>query len=155
MSYLNSIMDALMEVHIFEMAYQRKVIVNKVRDLSLHIAEHVNKIALWSDNSARKHWEKEIHAALANISKLRYDGTKRLKSDEYFNLLYIEPFERSDLIQSVSKEGIRNGMFDLKWKESDFDKIDKKIKTVYTELSKQISDNKYIHISYNLENAGI
>lgn len=148
-------MDALMEVHIFEMAFQRKVIFNKVRDLSLHIAEHVVKLSLWPENSARKHWEKEIHAALANISKLRYDGTKRLKSDEYFNLLYNEPFERSDLIQSAAKEGIRNGMFDLKWTASDFDKIDKKIKTVYTELSKLISDNKYIHISYNLESASI
>lgn len=156
MKYIDSIVNALMEVHIFEMAHQRKTVIDKTRNLATHLASHISKVALWPDHPARKHWEKEIHAACSNINRNKYDGKKKLKEHEYFKYLHNEPIEDTDFIQDVAKSEVRNdGMPDHKWTPQHYEELNQKVRNVYKTLSKQLADNDYEHIEHTLKNNGI
>lgn len=155
MNYLQFIANALMEVHVFEMAFQRKHVINKTRDLSLHIAQHVCKIALYPEHSARKHWEKEIHASCDSIDDLKFDGNKKLKSSDYHNLLYKEPYEHTGLLDNTARKSIGSGMVDHKWTEEHKSIMSDKIRTVYDKLSTQLANTQYVHINSILKDSGI
>lgn len=155
MNYLQSIANALMEVHIFEMAFQRKHVINKTRDLSLHIAQHIAKIALYPGHSARKHWEKEVHVACNSIDDLKYDGNKKLKESDYQNLLHKEPYEGTGLLDNTARKSIGSGMVDHKWSQEHKDDLNDKIESTYHNLSHQLANNKYIHIDTILKGSGI
>lgn len=135
MQLIDNIADLLMEVHLFEMAYQRKVIVNRIRALSFQIASHVIKIYLYPSNTALRGWEKEIQAWVADLSHMRYDGTKKLKESDYFKLLYSEPFIGSDIVELVYSMSVKNGLPKIK----DGVNIDHKIKSFYEKLAKELS----------------
>jgi len=155
MKYIDSIVQALMEIRVFEMAFQRKHVINKTRDLSLHIAQHIAKIALYPEHSARKHWEKEVHDACNSIDDLKYDGNKKLKESDYRHLLYEEPYEGTGLIDNTARKSIGNGMVDHKWSDAHKQVLHAKIKSTYHGLSYQLANNKYVHIDSILKDSGI
>jgi hypothetical protein len=146
MKYLDNIIDALMEVHLFEMAYQRKHMVSKTRDLSMHIAKHITKIALYPQHDARHHWVSEANAALDDIDNYAYDGKKKLKEDEYHSILFKEPFENTGLVDNVARKEISLGMFNHKWTDEHKEHLYGKINDVYKTISKQLASKKFVHL---------
>jgi len=156
MNLLEASIDELMKTHIFEIAFQRKHIINKTRDLSVQIASHVAKIALWPDYQARNHWESELHHLCKDISQMSYDRSKKLTKDDYHKLLYKEPYENTDFVDNEAKTSIRvDKMPDHKWSNEHKQNLEGKIKGVYNDLSNQLSSNNYEHISDTLKNNGL
>lgn len=152
MSFIDKIVDALLEVHLFEMAYQRKQIVDKTRDKATQIASHISKIALYPEHSARKHWENEVHSWIKSIDDMKFDRSKKLATEDYHKYLYKEPFENTNFVDHISKQAVRSdGMFDHKWTDHHKINLENKIKKVYHDISSHLSNDTYTHISETLK----
>jgi hypothetical protein len=54
------IVDSVLESSLFEMAFQRKVIINRLRDLQFQINRHVMKIIVWPSAQEVPHWKREL-----------------------------------------------------------------------------------------------
>lgn len=60
--------EALLEIHLSEMAFQRKEIVRLVEELTGKITEHVMKVLLYPDDIAVHHWHSEINSWILSIT---------------------------------------------------------------------------------------
>ena len=77
---------------IYEMAFERKIIFQKIRGLENQINEHLIKVLMFKDDlNINKHWN-DIETWLFTIQDLDFKGTgKKLKEADYFKLLFKEP----------------------------------------------------------------
>ena len=156
MSYLSNITDALLQMHIFEMAHQRKDIVDRMKNLDTQIAHHIVKVALHPDHTARPHWESEINAWLSSINNMHYNGTKKLKFDDYHIHLYEKPFEGTNFVNHIAKGITRvDDLPDHKWSSDHKQELEYRIKNVYHDICKQLATDDYQHIKHTLKQHGI
>lgn len=85
------ICDKIINSRLLEMALERRVCMDKVRDLSLPLSLHLIKYYAFGDQE-KNHWLTEINSFLVKISTLRTKpNSKRLKPDVYYSLLWDEP----------------------------------------------------------------
>ena len=90
------IVDSLIESPLFEMAFQRKVIINRLRDFQFQINDHVLKIIAWPDAQEVPHWKRELTAwgnQLARMTLRVGRGSQPMGFDLPWKHLYQEPFE--------------------------------------------------------------
>jgi hypothetical protein len=147
-NFIQSVANALLEVHVFEMAFQRKVVIEKVRSLQGQIADHLCKIALYPEHRARKHWEKEIQSWLSNLNRNFFNGSKKLSQAEYMNFLWNEPFEGTHLVAHVAKTAHgEQGLPKLAKNSFDEAQLTAELKSVYVEICSKISSSDVVNIS--------
>jgi hypothetical protein len=90
------IVDAVIESPLFEMAFQRKVIIARLRDLQFQINDHALKIIAWPDAQEVPHWKRELTAwgnQLARMALRVGKGLRPMGFDLPWKHLYQEPFE--------------------------------------------------------------
>jgi len=89
------IVDSVIESPLFEMAFQRKVITNRLRGFQFQVNDHALKIIVWPAAQEVPHWKRELIAwgdDLA-LSWLRGRLSRPMGFDLAWKHLYLEPFE--------------------------------------------------------------
>jgi hypothetical protein len=90
------IVDSVIESPLFEMAFQRKVIINRLRDLQFQINDHALTIIAWPDAQDVPHWKRELTTwgnQLARMTLRAGRGLRPMGFDLPWKHLYQEPFE--------------------------------------------------------------
>ena len=83
--------DKILDLPLFEMAMERKHVIQNVRGLSAPLALHLIKYYAF-DDQAKNHWLSEITSFLEQIDSytLKPKG-KKLDGSQYYSLLWDEP----------------------------------------------------------------
>lgn len=93
MSYLvRKFEDYVLYSPIFELAFQRRICIDKIRGISLILFYHILKVKLMKDGDI-DHWKKEILGFILNIYDLRFKpNSKKFNIEDYIEWLFVEPF---------------------------------------------------------------
>lgn len=139
------LLDIIMETRIFELAYNRKVAMDKVRDLSLNTSMELLKILMYRDSRNQNHWKGKLEGWLNSIK--RYSkGT--LKERDLFNLLWNEPLGNLDQLEDLIS--MVEGDYYKPSYHIDYDNLSllhNKMKKIFINISLDISNNKQININ--------
>jgi len=139
------LLDILMETRIFELAYNRKAAMNKVRDLSLNTSMELLKILMYQDSRNQPHWRGKFDGWMAGIKRYA-KGT--LKERDLINLLWEEPLgnidQLEDLISMVESDYYKPSHH---INYNDLTSLHKQMKDIFTSISKDIVNNKRININ--------
>lgn len=135
--------DCAIKLPILEMATERKNIVARARNHQIQIAQHIIKINLYPNDSAVHHWESEVNAWVDDIQDLMFDRNKRLRNEQYFDILWKEPFEHTDYVRRSAIKLEKRGN---ERSNEDFEKIEDRIRVVYMKLCKLIASGEFVTI---------
>jgi len=139
------LLDILMETRIFELAYNRKTAMDKVRDLSLNTSTELLKILMYRGSRNQNHWRGKFDGWMSSIK--RYSkGT--LKERDLFHLLWVEPLgdldQLEDLISMVELDYYApSHHIDY----NDLPSLHNQMKDIFTSISSDIAINKHININ--------
>lgn len=101
---LTSIKD-FMSNYLFEMAFERKVIFDKIRGLENQINLHLIKIIRYDDEQNFQKHINDLETWLIDIQDLDFrKANNKLKQQDYFNLLFTEPITNVDNIQYIKNK---------------------------------------------------
>lgn len=101
---LKSIKD-FMSTYLFEMAFERKVIFDKIRGLENQINLHLIKIIRYDDEQNFQKHINDLETWLIDIQDLDFrKANNKLKQQDYFNLLFTEPITNVDNIQYIKNK---------------------------------------------------
>jgi hypothetical protein len=95
------IIDHLSETAIFELAFRRRIAVDKARNLQNQIARHLIKLQMYADSEHRNHWCAELNGWLNDVqdNELKHTGSP-LDKATLFNILFHEPLGTIKDVQS-------------------------------------------------------
>jgi len=83
------------------MAFDRAKAIEKVENLQFQIAVHLIKTQMYYQSSYIQHWYNELNGWLHTIQRFKLKRTKKpLPKDVLYHILFIEPMEYIDQIQS-------------------------------------------------------
>lgn len=95
---------------LFEMAFERKVLINKVRNLQDALSEHLIKLLALNMPENVNHWQQEINGYLDLLQRYKLRGRKgrTLSGPEFKEILWNEPLgdgivEMQSLLNSLGK----------------------------------------------------
>jgi hypothetical protein len=134
-----------METRIFELAYNRKDAMNKIRDLSLNTSMELLKILMYQDSRNQPHWQGKFDGWIRNIQRFA-KGT--LKERDLINLLWEEPLgnmdQLEDLISMVEMDYYKPSHH---INYNDLTSLHKQMKDIFTSISRDMVNNKRININ--------
>lgn len=147
MKFLDIVTDWFSETTLFEMAYQRKHVISKIRDLQDEIATYLVKHLCYdAPFETKEHWEAEINAWLLKIHKLKLKNGKKLSGDMYYELLFKESLgERTDVQGIIDAIDIIDGM-DAYDKVMSVPELHERLEKILHTLSYDISNTNIKHI---------
>ena len=139
------LLDMLMETRIFELAYNRKVAMDKVRDLSLNTSMELLKILMYKNSRNQNHWRGKLNGWFSGIKRYT-KGT--LKERDLFHLLWTEPLgdldQLVDLISMVEAD-YYSPSYHINY--NDLPSLHNHMKNIFTVISRDIANNKHININ--------
>jgi hypothetical protein len=93
-----AIVDSVIESPLFEMAFQRKAIIDRLRGFQFQINAHALKIIAWPDAQEVPHWKHELTTWGNDLaaSWLRGRPSRPMGFDLAWKHLYLEPFEGAE-----------------------------------------------------------
>ena len=97
-------MDRIMKYQkIFsEMAFKREKIEAEILSSNRNRNKHLTLCYLFPDSRNIKHWQNEIYADIFDIANMKWkSNNKYLNEKDYFNNLWIMPFENKDDYQYI------------------------------------------------------
>ena len=152
--YMISVIDYLQDT-IFEQAFQRKTLKNKISNLQEQPIINLIKIAIFGMEST---WKTEFITVIKHIEqfKLKNSKTKKLSKDQYFKLLFREPLEpldpwnESDLYTYINGHEILDNenykkLHHIEINENNLKLIYDMIKKIMSEISELLSKNISLH----------
>lgn len=143
----NKVLEELIRTTIFEHAFHLKYVKDDMRSKSDVIGDHILKLILYETNENTNHWITEIKGWLLSIYKKsrKIKNKIKLEENDFYDSLYIEPFEEcEEYIQSFYEEvcnqypSLNNYFIAYSIPE-----VQNKLKDVYTKISKVMVLNKY------------
>ena len=139
------LLDILMETRIFELAYNRKNAMDKIRDISLNTSMELLKIIMYKDSRNQNHWRGKFDGWMAGIK--RYSkGT--LKEHDLFNLLWVEPLGEMDQLEDlISMVEADYYMPSYHIDYTNLPALHNQMKDIFANTSRDIVNNKRITIN--------
>ena len=139
------LLDILMETRIFELAYNRKTAMDKIRDISLNTSTELLKILMYKGSRNQNHWRGKFDGWMSGIK--RYSkGT--LKERDLFHLLWVEPLgdlnQLEDLIGMVESD-YYSPSYHIDY--NDLPSLHSQMKNIFASISSDIAINKRININ--------
>jgi hypothetical protein len=136
-------LDKIADTKLFEMAFERKVAIQKARNLQHQISRHIIKTVMYSKSQYVNHWCNEINGWLTDISDTTLKRTRRpLDSDTLMNILFEEPMASpSEVKRKMNK--IYGEYPDLKIDEPDEQIVHRKIYDIMKNISDDIANDKF------------
>lgn len=96
------LLDWIIDNALFEMAFERKKAIEKVRSKQMQIARYLVKILAFDAPQIHNHWFKEINGWLYDINTTKWNRKNRFKPHEYMYWLWEEPLGHGvDAIQDI------------------------------------------------------
>ena len=149
MKTLTLLLDLLQNSSLMEMAFQRKVLYNKILYIQDQIALHLCKVLLFPNDPSYNHWLGELNGWLGDINGWTLKGSAHRKLDgkTYYELLFNHLFDGgiyeldNKLIILANKGYI---IPDLSSEEKTL--IYQNIETIMRNISFDISNNKFTKI---------
>ncbi len=139
------LLDLLIETRLFELAYKRKVAIDKVRDLSFNTSEELLKILMYKDSKNQSHWRGKFNGWFKDIK--RY-SKNTLKEKDLINLLYEEPlgeiWQLEDLIKDIEQDYYKPS-YHIDY--NNIPQLHTQLKNIFTQISKDITQDKRININ--------
>ena len=89
------LLDTLIGTRLFEMAFERKLVIDRLMSLQDQINSHAIKIIVWPDAQEVPHWKHELTAWGDNLASMWLKGrpSRPMGFDLAWKILYIGPFE--------------------------------------------------------------
>jgi hypothetical protein len=141
------LVSSLMKTSLFEMAFVKKVAIDKARYLQNQIARHLVKIYMYSDSEYVRHWKNEVSTWLLDIQENKLKGTnKPLSYKELMLILFEEPLGTIDDIQ-VKMNRVYCEYTDLKINQHDPAMISRELAWLMPAVCKDISVGLFTRIS--------
>ena len=145
------LINGLISTNLFEMAFSKKVAIDRARDLQLQIARHLVKIIMYSESQYVSHWSSEVNTWLDKIQDHRLKGTNRpLSESELTNILFIEPLGTISDVQARMNRNYRDYP-DLKIDQSDALEISKQLSWILPKICDDISNENFTDIRMYIE----
>jgi hypothetical protein len=137
------VLDYLSETKLFEMAFERKVAVNKARNLQNQISRHLIKVYMYRDSEYVNHWCNELNTWLNDIQDNIIRGTKRpLDFDTLMKILFVEPLESIAEVQNLMNR-VHREYKDLKIDQPDAGVVHKNIYLIVQKICDTISNSRF------------
>lgn len=151
MKIADIVTDWIINTELFEMAYQRKAVIGRVRSLQDEIATHLIKHEYYDvSEETKSHWRSEINAWIGRIQKSKLKGNKMLSGSTYYDLLFNEPLgERSDVVGIIRVIDKIDGMGKYN-KVGTVDQLHERLEKILHQLSYDISNQRIETIDYYL-----
>ena len=104
-SITDTIIDILSETHLFEMAFDRKIVINKLNSLQDVLSFHVLLVCQFPESRDVPHWKGEIKGQISIAMRaIRGLKTKKLDYDTIYNILVEGPIgEWTDYLLDVER----------------------------------------------------
>lgn len=140
------------------MAYERKTALNRVRSIQTTLAIHMVKVMIFDAPDVMNHWLNEINGYLliANDTYIK-PRMKKLSGDEYYKLLWDEPFGHGAWAIDKKRESIfiKNNYEKLPRRNITDALIYERLEKFYHMVSYDIANNKKVNIRNYLNILGI
>jgi hypothetical protein len=136
------LLDLLVETKLFELGYKRKDSKNRITFISLNINREILKILMYKDSLDQPHWRGKLNGWLEDVSHL---SRNTLKEKDLINLLYQEPI--GDIPQLKELLGRVEKKYYIIPHSIDYNNLQNQLKTILTQISKDIVQNKDININ--------
>lgn len=141
--------DYILYSPLFELAFQRRKAMDKIRDISFILFYHILKVKL-IENGSKYHWKKEIFGFILSVYDIRFKPySKKFNKEDYIEFLFVEPFCDSD---SSSYKNVFNIRQDYIESIKDRIKIDYDIDVEITKETLEECKNFIIKISEYISN---
>jgi hypothetical protein len=134
-----------METRIFELAYNRKNAMDKVRDISLNTSMELLKIIMYKDSRNQNHWRGKFDGWMSGIKRYA-KGT--LKERDLFHLLWTEPLgELDQLVDLISMVEADYYTPSYHIDYTNLPSLHKQMRDIFASISSDIAINKRININ--------
>jgi len=142
---MTRLLDILMETRIFELAYNRKTAMDKIRDISLNTSMELLKIIMYKNSRNQNHWRGKLDGWFSSIKRYAR-GT--LKERDLFHLLWVEPLgelgQLEDLISMVEADYYTpSHHIDY----TNLPALHNQMRNIFTSISRDMANNKHININ--------
>lgn len=145
------LLDRIIESKLFEMAFEKKIAMDKARHLQNQIARHMIKIAMYGKSDYVKHWIQEVDGWLYDIQDNKLKGTNRpLGGKDLRKILINEPLGTINDVQTKMNR-IYNEYPTLAIDEPNVDNISKMITWVLANSCDDIAGSLFKGIRKYLE----
>ncbi len=145
------LVDSLMDTKLFEMAFAKKVAIDKARNLQNQIARHLIKIQMYAQSQYVQHWVSEVNGWLLDIQENKLRGTnKPLPHRDLMLILFEEPLSTIDDVQ-YKMNRIYREYSDLKIDEPDAANINKSLSWILPQICGDIAESKFNTLNDYLE----
>ena len=144
----------LQETKLFEMAFKRKKLIEKIEGLQNPINEHLLKIILFDDKVNFSKHVNDLETWLLDIQEMDFlSSNKKLKSKDHFNTLFIEPISNDSNVQYIENK--------LRGKLKKYSKLPRRrsneeaiiiLYNLHKEISKLLSRNEIYDFFNDIEN---
>ena len=142
-----SLIDLLMKTELFEMAFERKVIIEKCRSLSAQICFHIVKLTCFDNpNDVRGHlksldgWLDDIYSQKLKTPK----KNKKLDADIYYKEIWFDRVDDYIQLKDIAEYIKRRDYKNVPLRKVDYQEL-------YNKLCKMMNDICYDIESNNLE----
>lgn len=147
LTFKEYIMDWLIEQNIFEQAFDRKELSKKLRGIQIEFASHFCMYACANTEQYLNHWKVELKTFYQTIRKSKSTmNQKRLRYEDYFKFLYIEPLCHIDGVKQMIEADIDDDYNCFDMKSIDFGSVQHNIKAMYMELCRNMSNDVFLPI---------
>ena len=141
-----SIVDNILEL-INEMAFEKSKAESKVTELGLPVLYHLIKIFKWNDQLNYNKHIHDINAWLIRIQDILIKPkSKRFKPEQYYKFLFEEQIKSKEDVTFKIESGIFDEYRDLKILEESDQVIYEKLKSIYKNISVDISKREFKNI---------
>lgn len=145
MKWADFLLNKITETDLFEMTYERKVIIDKCRDLSSQICIHIVKLTCFDNpDDIRDKIFDSLYTWFNEIRKLRiysFDKNKRLPEDDYFKYIWADKIHNLDDFEYLFLEVKKTYKEVLPIQDLKISKIYSQLTRLSKELSKALSRN--------------
>lgn len=146
MRFFEVIVDWALDTKLMEMAFERKSIIKKCRDLSMQIASHMVKVAVCPDDINVNHWKNEIHGWLSDIDNMVFNNKKKLSGHDYYKLLFVEPCGTLGEVEQLIDNMVRHRSLTKTMVTANIPVAFETIEKAYHNISFDIANKNYGHI---------
>ena len=142
------LVNALMSTHLFEMAFAKKVAMDRARDLQLTVAQHLVKIVMYSSSTYVYHWKKEIDGWLRQIQSRKLRGTNQpLNERDLFLILFDEPLGTLVDVQDMMNQ-IYENYPDLEIDQPSAGQVSQKLSWMMSNVCKDMAQKQFKGIDH-------
>lgn len=135
---------------IYEMAFSRSNAESKITSLGIQVLLHLIKILKWNDIINYNKHIADINSWIFQIQIIKIKPrNKRFNSNQYYEFMFHEHIEQLSDLDNMIKFGLQH-YHNLPVLKTN-DKLFENLKIIYTNLSNDISENKFKGIEYYLQ----